>query len=76
VRVIEPTNFKFNDDILSVKYESFSCRFDVNEGLDVDICVKYESFSFVPIITDHLSESSKFGIVKSKTFVTNNFDLY
>ena len=44
----------FDDDILSVEYESFSCGFDVTEGLDVDFHVEFESFSFDPITPDLL----------------------
>ena len=42
----------FNDDILSIEYKSFSCGFDANVGLDVDLCAEYESFSFDPIQLD------------------------
>jgi len=41
-----PTNSEFNDDILSVEYETFSCGFDVSENLDEGFCVEYDSFSF------------------------------
>ena len=34
---VEPTNLEFNDDILSIEYESFLYGFDVNVGLDVDL---------------------------------------
>ena len=35
-----PTKLEFNDDILSIEYESFSCGFDVNVGLiSMWICV-------------------------------------
>ena len=44
--VIEPTKLEFNNDILSVEYESFLCGFDVNVGLDVDLYAEYESFFF------------------------------
>ena len=43
-----PTKLEFNDDILSTEYESFSCGFDVNVSLDVDLCAEYASFSFDP----------------------------
>jgi len=44
--LIEPTKLEFNDDTLFVKYESFSCGFDVNMGLNVDLYAEYESFFF------------------------------
>ena len=52
--VTELTMLDFNDDILYAKYESFSCGFDVTEGLDVGFHVEYESFSFDPVIRDLL----------------------
>ena len=66
---------KFDDDIFSMKYGSFLCGFDVNEGLDVDICVEYEFFSFDPIITYFLFGSHKSEFVKFETIVTENFVL-
>jgi len=45
-----PTTLEFNDDILSVEYESFSCGLDVNESFDGSFCIEYESFSFDPLI--------------------------
>ena len=48
-------------------YESFSYGFGANEGLDVDIDIEYEPFSFDPIIIDLLFESHKFNFVESKT---------
>ena len=41
-----------------MKYESFSCEFHENGSLDVGYYFEYESFSFVPIITDNLSKSN------------------
>jgi len=38
--VIEPTKLELHDDILSIEYESFSCGFDVNASLDVDMCAE------------------------------------
>jgi len=58
--VVELTNLEFDDDPFSVEYESFLCGFDVNKGLNVDIYVDYKSFSFDPIITNHLFGPSKF----------------
>jgi len=49
VEVIKPTKLKFNDVILSIEYESFSCGLDVNVGFDMDLCVEYEFSSFDPI---------------------------
>jgi len=53
-KVTELTMLDFNDDILYAKYESFSCGFDVTEGLDVGFHVEYESFSFDSVIPDLL----------------------
>jgi len=76
VRVVEPTNLQFDNDNFSVEYESFSCGFDVNEGLNVDTCVEYNSFSFDPVITNHLFEPPKSKFLEFKTFVpmTANLD--
>jgi len=52
--ITEPTILDFDGDILYVEYESFSCEFDVIEGLDLDFHVKYEAFSFDSIIPDLL----------------------
>ena len=46
--VIEPTILDFDDDILLVEYESFSCGFDINESFDEGLCAEYESFSLTP----------------------------
>jgi len=73
VEVIEPTILDFNDGILSIEYESFSCVFDVNVGLDVDLSTEYESFSFNPIQTDLLFESCGSKFIESETIVTENF---
>jgi len=45
-----PTTLEFNDDILSVEYESFSYGLHVNESFDEVFCIEYESFSFDPLI--------------------------
>jgi len=47
---IEPSILDFDDDILSIEYESFSCGFDITTSLDEGFCVEYESFSFNPLI--------------------------
>jgi len=52
--VTEPTILDFDDDILYVQYECFSCGFDVTEGLDVGFHLEYELFSFDPGIPDLL----------------------
>ena len=41
MEIIEPTSLKFGNDILSIEYESFSCGFDINEGLNEGFCVEY-----------------------------------
>jgi len=41
---LEPTRLEFSDDILFIEYEYFSCGFDVNVGLDIDLCAEYEYF--------------------------------
>ena len=46
----EPTILDFDDSILSVEYESFSCGFDITASFDEGFCVEYESFSFNPLI--------------------------
>jgi len=65
----------FDDDILSIEYGSFSCGFDVNVSLDVDLCDEYESFSFDPVQANHLFEYCKSEIVESNNVVITNFDL-
>ena len=72
---VEPNNLEYDDDILSVEYESFSCGFDINEGLDEGFCVEYESFSFDPIITALRFESHKSEFVEFENIATKNFDL-
>jgi len=47
---VELTILEFNNDILSVEYESFSCGFNFDKNFDVGFCVEYESFSFNPLI--------------------------
>jgi len=47
----------------------FSCGLDVKKGLNVDICFEYESFSFDPILINHLFESFKFEFLEYDTFV-------
>jgi len=42
--VVEPTNLEFSDDNFSVEHKSSLCGFDVNEDLNVDICVEYLFF--------------------------------
>jgi len=71
---LEPTILDFDDDILSIEYESFSCGFDVNVSLDVDLCAEYESFSFDPIQTALLFENCNSTFVKFETIVTEKFD--
>jgi len=48
--VTKLTILDFDDDILYVEYESFSCGFDITESLNLCFHVEYESFSFGPII--------------------------
>ena len=66
---------EFNDDILSIEYKSFSCRFDANVGLDVDLCAEYESFSFSPMHPDFLFESHKYKFVESEAIVIKHLIL-
>ena len=40
-----------------------------------DFFAKYVSFSFDPIITNHICKSFKSNFVESESFVTKNFDL-
>jgi len=58
-----------------VEYDSFSYRFDVNVGLDVDLCVEYKSFYFDLIISDLLFESHKSVFVEFETILTENLNL-
>jgi len=71
VEVIEPTILEYNDDILYVEYELFSCGFDINESFDAE----YESFSFDPIQTNFIFKSHKSAFVEFGNIVTENFDL-
>ena len=41
---IEPTILDFDDDILYVEYESFSCGFDLDESSDEGFCAEYNFF--------------------------------
>ena len=66
---------EINDDILSIEYESFSCGFDVNVGLDVNLCAEYESFSFDPIHPSFLCESHEAKFVESEGIVLEHLDL-
>jgi len=52
--VTESTILDFDDDILSIEYESLSCGFDDIVSLNVDVCAEYESFSFDPVEADLL----------------------
>jgi len=72
---LEPTRLKFIDDILFIEYEYFSCGFDVNVGLDVDLCAEYEPFSFDPIRIDHLYGNCKSKFVECRSIATKNFAL-
>jgi len=75
VEVIEPTKLEFNDDNLSIEYESFSCEFDGNESFDEGFYAEYESFSFYPILAGLLFESHKSKFVESEAIVTEHFAL-
>jgi len=75
VKEVEHSSLKFDDDILSMEYESCSYGLDINESFDECFCVEYDSFSFDPIITDHPLESRKFKSIKSWTFVPMTSDL-
>ena len=75
VAVIGPTILDFNDDILSIEYESISYGFNVTMGLDVARCVEFETFSFDPILTDLLFKSDKSKFVEFETFVPMIADL-
>jgi len=71
----EPTNLEFNNDILSIEYDSFSHGFEINKSLDEGFYVEYESFSFDPIVTDILFEPHKSKFVESEIFVPMAFGL-
>jgi len=66
---------EFDDDILGVEYESFSCRLNEDESLDVGFYVEYESFSFGLVSVDDLFDPSKSTFTESKTFVPMIADL-
>ena len=72
----EPPTLKYEDDIFSIEYESFSYGRDDNKGLDVGFCVQYESFSFDPILSNFILDSSKFEFLESENVVpiTANLD--
>jgi len=72
---VEPTNLEFDDDILSIEYEYFSCGFEINESFDEVVCALYESFSFDPTILDLSFASRKSEFVGSENIATKNFDL-
>jgi len=72
---IKPTILDFDDNILSVEYESFLCGFDVNVSLNVDLCVEYASFSFDSIQIDFLFESSNSELVEYESIAAETFDL-
>jgi len=55
-RSIEPTKLEFNDDILSIEYESFACGFHDNGSFDEGFCLEYEYLLFEPITIDLLCE--------------------
>jgi len=65
----------FDDDILFVEYEYFSCGFDIDESFDEDFYGEYESFSFDLIHIDFLFESYKSEFIKSDNLIVANFDL-
>jgi len=44
--VVESTILEVDNNHFYMDYEPFSCGFDVNEGLDVDIGIEYEFFFF------------------------------
>jgi len=66
---------EFSDDIRSIEFEAFSIGPDINVGMDMNLCVECESFSFDPIIIDLLFEFYKLEFVESANIVTENFDL-
>ena len=66
----------FDDDILYVEYESFSCGFDVTEGLDVGFHVEYESFFFDPIIPDLLFKLDDNFLYVEYEYFSCEFDTY
>ena len=72
---LEPSRLEFSNDILSIEYEYFSCGFDVNVDLDVDLCAEYESFPFDPIRIDLLFENCKYKFVESENIATKKFAL-
>ena len=59
----------FDNNLLSIKYDSFSCGFHVEMGLDVNLCVEYQTFNFDPIIIDLLLDPPESTFVEFETFV-------
>jgi len=74
--VTKPTILDFDNDILYAEYESFSCGFDVNEGLDVGFHVEYESFSFDPVIPDLLFKLDGNLLYVEYEFFSWEFDIH
>ena len=64
----------FDDDILFVDYESFSCGFDIDESFDEGFCAEYEYFSFDPTQTNFLFQSCKSEFIESDNLIIMNFD--
>jgi len=75
VEIIETINSEFANDILSIEYEFFSYRFDVNVGLDVDLSAEHESFSFDLVPTGFLFKSCMSEFVESDTLMPMTFIL-
>ena len=73
--IIPDLLFKLDDNILYVKYESFSAEFDIHRSSDDSFCADYESFSFYPIQINFLFEYCGSEFVESDTIATKNFSL-
>jgi len=67
---------KFDDDILAMEYECFTCGLGKKESLDVGFCVEYELFYFDPIIFEIFLERAMSTFIESETFapMTTNVD--
>ena len=55
----ELTMFDFDDNILHVECESFSCEFETHASSNDGFCADCESFSFDSFQTDFLFEFDK-----------------
>jgi len=58
-----------------VKYESFSCKYDIHRSSDGGFCADNVSWSFDPVQPDLLFEYCQSEFVESEIITTKNFAL-